>query len=166
FGVDGDLTDVLYPEQVVCDSGDPGALGRLKGELLPDEGPQPQPPPVVLSPAIARFLNVRAGDDVQLSFVLGADRTEARFRVAAIYSSLPGFENFRARVANAVGSALLISIENFSELTRAAPSEVFQALYFVRAEGQRDAQKNLARRVRDDFAVRYRFGVQCTAEQK
>jgi len=57
-------------------------------------------------------------------------------------------------------------LKNFRAMTRAAPAEVLQAFYFVKAKGDEKAQQAVARRIREDFDVRYRFGVQCVAEQK
>ncbi|HWI59720.1 MAG TPA: ABC transporter permease, partial [Bacillota bacterium] len=206
FGVDPDLAQVLYTNQIVWEAGTPHALsevaahpaGRLQQTAAnPASSPLvPAPaastpvesirltsadragegrlavaktndlPPLILSQAAARFLDVSAGDQVQLSFRLGSERSDGRFRVAAICSSMPGFENFRGRVAHAVGSGLLLSLESFHAMTRSAPAEAFQAMYFVQANGDAKAQKNLARKIREEFDVRYRFGVQCTAEQK
>jgi len=123
-------------------------------------------PPLILSQAAARFLEVDAGDLVQLSFRLGAESRDGRFRVAAVCSALPGFENFRARVAQAVGSGALLPIEEFQRMTQAAPPEAFQARYFVKTPGDDRTQKAVAGRIRESFDVRYRFSVQCTAEQK
>ncbi|MGA2866557.1 MAG: ABC transporter permease [Verrucomicrobiota bacterium] len=168
FGADPDLAKVLYVERIVWEAGSPGVLASLAGQRvrLDDHSPTNPAPPIILSLAAARFLEVRVGDPVQLSFWLGAERSQARFRVAAVCSAMPGLENFRGRLANAVGSGVLISLENFQALTGAAPAEAFQALYFVRAKGGAAGQKAVAGRIREEFDVRYRFGVQCTAEQK
>ena len=168
FGADTDLAKVLYTNHIVCEAGNPGAIQTLASRRvrLGDPSPTNPAPPIILSLAAARFLEVTVGDPVQLSFHLGAERSEARFRVAAICSAVPGLENFRGRLANAVGSAVLISLENFQVMTRAAPAEAFQALYFARANAGPAAQKAVAARIREEFDVRYRFGVQCTAEQK
>ncbi|MGA2658250.1 MAG: FtsX-like permease family protein [Verrucomicrobiota bacterium] len=168
FGADADLAKVLYADHIVCEAGSPGAIGGLASRRvrLQDPSPTNPAPPIILSLAAARFLEVTAGDQVQLSFRLGAERSDARFRVAAVCSAVPGLENFRGRLANAVGSGVLISLENFQAMTRAAPAEAFQALYFARANGGAAAQKAVAAKVRQEFDVRYRFGIQCTAEQK
>jgi putative ABC transport system permease protein len=172
FGVDEDLVKVLYEHGIVCDSGDRDSLGALKSQTV-DLNAESSPkaaastaPPVILSLAIARFLDVAVGDQVQLSFRLGSERTDARFRVAAIYSAMPGFRNFHGRVALAVGSGLLMSLENFNRMTRAAPTEAFQAIYFLKAKGNAAAQKAMAQKIRENFDVRYRFGVSSTAEQR
>ena len=103
---------------------------------------------------------------MRLSFHLGPERSEARFRVSAVYSSLPGFENFRGRVANAVGSGVLVSLANFNTMTRSAPAEAVESFYFARSRGDAAVQKAAACKIREGFGVRYQFGVQCTAEQK
>ncbi len=170
FGVDADLAKVLYREGIVSAGGAPGWLDSLNDQRV--ELPQGArsttntPPPVILSLAIARFLDVAVGDQVQLSFRLGSERADARFRVAGLCSSMPGFRNFRGRVALAVGSGLLMSLDNFNRLTRGAPPEAFQAIYFLQANGGAQTQKAVAQRVREDFDVRYRFGVSCAAEQR
>jgi putative ABC transport system permease protein len=169
FGVDTDLAKVLYTNQIVCEAGTPDAISKLSEHVVSPEAASPGTNPVpslILSLSAARFLDVSVGDQVQLSFRLGSDRSDARFRVAAISSSMPGLENFRGRVAHAVGSGLLISLDNFRRMTRSAPAEAMQALYFIKANGDAAAQKTVARRIREEFDVRYRFGVQCTAEQK
>jgi putative ABC transport system permease protein len=169
FGVDADLANVVYAGQVVCDAGSPDALAQL-GRTLPRSG-EPASlsnsvPPVILSTAAARFLDVTAGDQVQLSFRLGSERADGRFRVTAVCSSIPGLENFRSRVALAVGSGVLLPLPEFERMSRSAPAEAFQALYFLQAKGDAAAQKAVAGRVREQFDLRYRFGVSCTAEQK
>jgi len=169
FGVDTDLAKVLYTNQIVCEGGTPGAISILaehvvsRGTTSPGTNPVPS---LILSLSASQFLDVSVGDQVQLSFRLGSERSDARFRVAAISSSMPGLENFRGRVAHAVGSGLLVSLDNFRQMTRSAPADAFQALYFIKAKGDPAAQKAVARRIREEFDVRYRFGVQCTAEQK
>jgi putative ABC transport system permease protein len=51
-------------------------------------------------------------------------------------------------------------------MTQSAPVEAFHGVYFVKAGGDFNAQKAVAQRIREDFDVRYRFGVSSTAEQK
>ena len=167
FGADADLSEVVYTDQIVYEAGGPSALADLGTHLVSQAPSTPAAdlPTVILSSAVARFLDVKTGDGVQLSFRLGSERHDARFRVSAICSTMPGLENFRARVARAAGAGILMSLENFNRMTRSAPAEAFQSLYFVRA-GDAGAQKEAARRLREEFDVRYRFGVQCTAEQK
>ncbi len=169
FGVDTNLAAVLYTNQIVCEAGTPLALSKLAEQMVRrgEAGVGTNPvPSVILSLSVARYLEVTPGDQVQLSFRLGSERSDARFQVAAISSSMPGLENFRGRVANAVGSGLLMSLENFRRMTRAAPADAFQALYFIKASGDATVQKSVAKRIREAFDVRYRFGVQCAAEQK
>lgn len=170
FGVDADLAKVLYTGRIICASGRPEALGELQSHaVLPGapSAPGDQVPAVILSQAAASFLDVTSGDQVQLSFRLGASRSEARFRVAAVFRSLPGFENFRSRVASATGSGVLLSLDNLRAMTVAAPPETFQSLVFVKAaDGSAEGQKNLARDLRAGFDARHRFGAKCTAEQK
>jgi hypothetical protein len=179
FGVDNDLGKVIYRDRVVCDAGKPDGISDLGsltvkpngGTANVADGFQTRPtnneaPPVILSLAVARFLDVTVGDYVQLSFRLGSERADARFRVSAICSALPGFRNFRGRVALAVGSGLLMSLENFAIMTRSAPVEAFQSIYFVSTSAGDSVQKDVARKLREDFDVRYRFGVSSTAEQK
>ncbi len=169
FGADGDLAKVLYTGQLVCEAGRPEAIAELATQAVnpaDKSAPTNALAPVVLSLAVARFLEVDAGDLVQMSFRLGSERSDARFRVAAVCSAMPGFENFRARVARAVGAGVLMSLDNFKTMTRSAPAEAFQGLYFAKTTGDASAQKAVAHRIREEFDVRYRFGVQCTAEQK
>jgi len=168
FGVDADLAKVLYAGQVVCDAGDPDALAKLgKGTVAESTlSGSNAVPPVILSTSIARFLDVSAGDQVQLSFRMGSERSDGRFRVTAVCSSIPGFDNFHSRVALAVGSGVLMSLPDFERMTRAAPAEAGQAFYFVQANGDAAAQKAVAKQIREQFDLRYRFGVSCTAEQK
>jgi putative ABC transport system permease protein len=169
FGVDADLAKVVYTNQVSYAAGSLAALSELARQEAGGGGTTPPTnhvPPLVLSLSAARFLDVSAGDVVQLSFHMGAQRSDARFRVQAVCGAMPGFENFRARVANAVGSGALISLADFKAMTRSAPAEAILALYLVKARGDEKAQQAVARSIRDAFDVRYRFGVRCAAEQK
>jgi hypothetical protein len=168
FGVDADLPRVLYSGQLAWDSGDPMALEQLAASdaAAMSTDPDAPPPPIILSLAVARFLEVTPGDVVQLRFHLGAARQEGRFKVTAICGAMPGFENFRGRVAAAVGSGALISQKQFDRLTAAAPAEARQSLFFLKAAGGAAGQKAVAKKIREDADPRYRFGVQCTAEQK
>lgn len=162
FGVDSDLTRVLYTNGVVWDSGDASALTTV----LNSPAATNRYPSVILSVSAARFLNVSAGDHLQLSFRLGSTRRDGRFLIAGTSSSMPGIPNFRGRVAHAVGSGLLLSMTEFDRMTRSAPSDAFQSFYFLKTKGEATAQKAVARRIREEFDVSYRFGVQSTAEQK
>lgn len=169
FGVDSNLADVLYTNQIVCEAGTPQALSTLAERVVNREIASPATNAVsslILSLSAARYLDVSVGDLVQLSFRLGSERSDARFHVTAISSSMPGLENFRGRVAHAVGSGLLMSLADFKRMTRSAPADAFQTLYFIKANGDASTQKSVARRIREEFDVRYRFGVQCAAEQK
>ena len=170
FGADASLARVLYADRIVCTSGSPTALGELYTHPVQPgahDVPRDSVPAIILSQAAAAFLDAAPGDQVQLSFRLGAVRSEARFRVAAVFGSLPGFENFRSRVASAMGSGALLSLDNFKTMTRSAPPETFQSVCFVKAaDPSPAAQKALAHKVRADLDVRHRFGVKCTAEQK
>ncbi len=165
FGVDRGFPDVLYLPQVGFEEGDRQALERL----VADDGaaaPEADPPPVVLSQAAARYLDLHVGDPVQLSFRLGSQRSDARFRVAAVVSCLPGFPNFRSRVAAAVGSGVLLSQARFDAMTERAPREAFQALYLVRTGDGPGEQLAAAAGIRERFGGRYRFGLKSSAEQK
>jgi len=169
FGVDADLAKVLYTNQVSYAAGGAAALSELARQEA--GGSVTKPPtngfaPLVLSQSAARFLDVTAGDLVQLSFRLGAERSDARFRVEAVCGAMPGFENFRARVATAVGSGALLSLADFKVMTRSAPADAVHGLYLVKAKGDEKAQQAVARSIREAFDVRYRFGVRCAAEQK
>jgi len=168
FGVDTNFAKVLYLDRIVWQAGDAGAIAELFARRvnLQDLSPTNPAPSVILSQAAAQFLEVNAGDQIRLSFRLGSERSDARFRIAAISSAMPGFENFRGRVVHAVGSGLLLSLDNFRSMTRSAPSEAFQGLFLARTKGDPATQKAAARQIRENFDVRYRFGLQCAAEQK
>jgi putative ABC transport system permease protein len=168
FGVDADLVRVLYTNQVVWVGGGPEAISMVAAWVgSPQANSETNAAaPVILSLSIAQHLDVEVGDLVELSFRLGSVRQEGRFRVAGICSSLPGFQNFRGRVASAVGSGVLIPMAAFKTYTRSAPDEAFISGFFVKTTGNAAAQKAVAQRIRDQFDVRYRFGVQSTAEQQ
>jgi len=169
FGVDPELPSVLYQEQLAWASAVPGALTNLAASDAagaPIGSQAATIPPIILSLAIARFLEVDTGDVVQLTFYLGAQRQESRFRVTGIAAAMPGFDNFRGRVAAAVGAGALISRQQFDRLIAAAPPEARQSLFFIKANGGAAGQKAVAKRIREDADPRYRFGVQCTAEQQ
>jgi putative ABC transport system permease protein len=122
--------------------------------------------PLILSQAAARFLGVQRGDLVRLSFRLGATRRDRRFRIEAVCSAMPGFENFRSRVALAFGSGVLIPLRSFQSLTQSAPADAIQARYFLKTAPGDAAQQRVAQKIRDEFDIRYRFGVRSTAERK
>ena len=169
FGVDPDLARVLYTNQIQFEEGNAEAFAKLAAEPAagPAKGRDAEPvSPLILSLSAARFLDVRAGDLVALSFRLGSARSDRRFRVEAVCSAMPGFDNFRSRVAHAVGSGALIPLAVFKAMTREAPEEAFQARYFVKVRGDAAQQKSVARQIREEFDVRYRFGVQSAAEKK
>lgn len=195
FGVDASLPRVLYAERIRTSDGDPDALAQLAAYNAPRppappaaaperrsfvveaETPPPvpaavpagrpeEPPPLILSESIARFLDVRRGDLVRLSFRLGASRTDRRFRIAAICSALPGFDNFRSRVAHAVGSGVLLPLDSFQAMTQAAPTDALLSRFFVRTAPGEAVQRRVAQTIRDEFDVRHRFGVKSTVERK
>ena len=168
FGVDTNLAAAIYLDRVVCSAGDTNAFAQLASRRvrLDDRSGTNPVPSIILSLAAAQSLEVKAGDQIQLSFRLGSERSDARFQVAAVASAMPGFENFRGRVAHAVGSGLLMSLENFNLMTRTAPPEAFEGLFLARTKGGPATQKAAARQIREEFDVRYRFGLQCTAEQQ
>lgn len=165
FGVDSHLPAVINRELVRYHSGPKDALERLCA-YQPDAAQTNQLPPVILSLAVARYLEVSAGDPVELSFRLGSQRKDGRFRVAAVCSSLPGFKNFRGRVALAVGSGLILPERVFTEMTTSAPETAFQKAYFLKCSGGTTGQKQVAKALRDNFDLRFRFGVESSAEQK
>jgi putative ABC transport system permease protein len=195
YGVDADLAKVLYVDRIRFHEGGSDALARLaahspsaapvkavaKAEpgvvamestafTPPPEKPGADPadviPPLILSQSAARFLDVRRGDLVRLSFRLGTARQDRRFRIEAVCDAVPGFENFRSRVALAVGSGVLLPLAVFQDLTTTAPPEAFQWRFFVRTAPNEGIQRSVAQRIRDDFDIRYRFGVKSTAERK
>lgn len=168
FGVDAELPRVIYTNHIrYADGGLEGLLRVANYQPTPTEvGSTDETPPVVLSLAAARFLDVRAGDLVQLAFHLGPDRRTGRFRVAAICETLAGFDNFRSRVANAIGSGMLMPMSSFRHLTGDAPDEARSARYFLKVGGDETAQKAAATEIRDRFDLRFRFGVRAAAEQK
>lgn len=169
YGVDANLPRVLYTNQIQYQAGGPGALAELAAPAPAENQPNAQTsalPPLILSLSAARYLDIQLGDLVQLSFRLGSARRDGRFRVTAICGALPGFNNFRSRIANAVGSGALIPLANFQSLTEAAPAEAFQTRYFVKAQADATVQKAVAQKIRDTVDVRYRFGVKSTLEQQ
>lgn len=166
FGVDPDLEKVLYTAGIEWTEGGPDALARLAADRAASGDNTAAARPVIISLAAARALGVSAGDTVQLSFRLGSARRDARFQVAAVCAAFPGFPGVRARLANAVGSAVLISEAAFNDMTRDAPAEAFQALYLVKTGESPGGESAVARRLREGFGARYRFGVESTAEEK
>jgi ABC-type antimicrobial peptide transport system permease subunit len=164
YGIDSQLSRTLYTQGIVWESGHSQALQEFNTPGSENPTPTNAVPPVILSQAAARFLEVTLGDEVQVAFHLGADRSQGRFRVTGIISAFPGLENFRARVANAVGSGALIAMQDFQRFTQAAPSTARQSIFFLKTAA--GASKKAAQFIRDRFDVRYQFGVQCAAETK
>lgn len=165
FGADPDLARTLNKDLVVYESGPGDALEQICA-YRSQSSPTNTLPPVILSLAAARWLEVRAGDPVVMSFRLGSRRKDGRFRVLAVCESLPGFKNFRGRVALAVGSGILMPQETFDAMTTQAPESAFQVAYFLKSTGNAKLQKRLARTLREKFDLRFRFTVECAAEQK
>jgi len=168
FGVDAVLPEVLFTNHVRYAEGDGAALGRVTGYR---RGAQTNAasktlPPLLLSQAAARFLDVRLGEPVQLTFHLGAEKRGERFRVEAICSSVAGFEEFRARVAHAVGSGVMLPMERFMELTRGVPEEARLVRYLLKTGPDVSAQRAAAKELRDRYDLRFRFGVKSVAEQQ
>jgi putative ABC transport system permease protein len=79
---------------------------------------------------------------------------------------MPGFENFRSRVALAFGSGVLMPLSSFQSLTQSAPADAMQERFFLKTQAGDAAQQRVAQKIRDDFDIRYRFGVRSTAERK
>jgi ABC-type antimicrobial peptide transport system permease subunit len=171
YGVDADLTRAMYTNHVRYAEGGAADLARVAAYTGPDAGRSkgapnsPEPAPAVLSLAAARFLEVNVGDPVQLTFQLGAERRSARFTVVAVCATFPGFDTFRARVANAIGSGLLVPRSSFEALTHGAPDEALQVRYFLRVAAGADARKAAAD-LRDRYDLRFRFGVKAAVEQQ
>jgi len=169
FGVDESLPRVLYTNHVRYAAGGPEdllAVAAYRSTPDPMESGGETPPPVVLSQAAARFLDVRVGDRVELGFHLGAERRDGRFRVAAICSTLPGFAEFRSRVAHAVGSGILLPAVSFNALTQGVPTEARVVRYLVKTETDRAVQQAVAGEIRDRYDLRFRFGVKSVSEQQ
>lgn len=195
YGVDADVTKALYLERLHFEQGGIEALGKLAAHSPPpapvraaaaeDRGAvviesetlvapaakmtitrEDEIAPAILSQSVARFLEVEQGDLIRLSFRLGSTRKDKRFRVEAVCSAVPGFENFRSRVAHAVGSGVLLPMASFQTMTEAAPLDALQTRFFLRTSAEEAVQRSVAQRVRDDFDIRYRFGVKSTAERK
>lgn len=165
FGVDADLAQTLRRDLVQFEAGPSDSLERLCA-FTPGPTTTNELAPVILSLAVARFLEVEPGDPVEVSFRLGSERVDAKFRVLAVARSLPGFKNFRGRVALAVGSGVLLPQSVYDRMTASAPPAAFFTAYLLRTSGEAAVQKEVARKLRDDFDLRFRFGVECAAEQK
>jgi len=78
--------------------------------------------------------------------------------VAAICETLAGFDNFRSRVANAIGSGMLMPMSSFRHLTSDAPEEARIVRYFLKVAGDDAAQRAAATEIRERFDLRFRFG--------
>ena len=166
FGVDTNLPQTLYTQRIQYAEGGPAALTKLASYQLPQKPGEKDAPPLILSLSAAQYLDVRAGDTVQLSFRLGSERRDGWFHVEAICNAMPGFDNFRSRVASAVGSGVMMPLASFQQMTQAAPPEAFLARYFLKAAGGAEVQETVAKRIREEFDLRYRFGVKSCYEQK
>ncbi len=158
FGVDGRLAETIYLKEAQFDEGDAGALEKLAA----DDG-KGEAPPAVVSLSMARHLDVRKGDLLQLSFRLGSERRDARVRIEAVCAGVPGFRNFRAREGNAQGSGLLLSRALFDSLTESVPNEAVMGFCLARTSGE---ARKVASRVRDQLGLRYRLGIECAEEEK
>ncbi len=157
FGVDPSLAETFCVPPAF-EEGDASALRKLA-----DDSGESEIAPAILSLSMARHLDLKKGDLLKLSFHLGGDRRDARVRVEAVASSMPGFGNFRARAGNAQGSGLLLSRKSFEGMSKAAPREAFEGTCFVKANG--DPSK-AAHAVREKLGLKFRLGVECAAEKK
>ncbi len=195
FGIDAELARVLYVDRIHYEEGGPEALALLAAHSEPPAraarlaSSEPNsvvietdfyvPPavptiandadeilPLILSESAARYLEVQRGDLVRLSFRLGTARKDRRFRIEAICGAMPGFENFPSRVALAVGSGVLLPLAGFQTMTDAVPADVLRSVFFVKTDPAAGVQKTVAQAIRDDFDIRYRFGVKSTVERK
>ncbi len=167
FGVDPSLEAAMYASQIQYEEGDASALAKIAADPGLGDGAvskRVEPvPPAILCLAMARALDVHRGDTVALAFHLGGARRDVRVRVEAICASMPGFHNFRARVASAIGSGILLSAKTFESLTADAPDEAFEGFVLVKTSRDPDM---VAQEVRDKLGLRYRLGVECAAEEK
>jgi ABC-type lipoprotein release transport system permease subunit len=155
-GADPSYAEVVDPRRVEFTEGDASAFRALAD----DEG-DGTAPPAIASLSLARFLDVGKGDLVSLSYRLGAQREDARVRIVAVVPSLPGHDGlFRARVANAQGSGLLLSRKAFDRMTRAAPREAFEGTALLKARGE------AARALRERLGLRFGLGVESAEEEK
>jgi putative ABC transport system permease protein len=161
-GVDPSLAETLYARQVQYHEGDAASFAKLAGDAGASDGGKAVPPAIV-SLSLARHLDVRKGDLLELSFHLGSERKRGRVRIEAVCSAVPGFDNFRARAGNAQGSGLLLSRRTFDAFTAAAPREAFHGFMLAKTSGDPQA---VASRLRDRFALRHHMGVECVAEEK
>jgi putative ABC transport system permease protein len=158
FGVDPTLAETLAGGPAALEEGDASAFRKLAED--PGDG---ETAPAIASLSLARHLDVRKGDLIQLSFRLGGDRLDARVRIEAVAAGLPGFGNFRARAGNAQGSGLLLSRKAFDRMSKAAPREAFDGFCLVKTTG--DSRK-VAQTVREKLGLQYRLGVECAEEEK
>jgi putative ABC transport system permease protein len=145
-GVEPSLKDVYYASHAGWVEGGPEALDALESGG------------VVVGQSLARHLDVGKGDLLKLTFRLGAEKREARARIEAVASSLPGFPHIRARAANAQGSGLLLSWKAFMKLTEGVPAEAREG--FALVKGQDPAA------LRERLGLRFQASVQSAAEEK
>jgi ABC-type lipoprotein release transport system permease subunit len=160
-GIDDNFGSVIYSENIQYVEGSPAALARLAEDDGTDE--DDKLPPIILSLSAAEYLDVHEGGIVSLSFMLAGGVVKKRFRIAAVCSTIPGFQLFRSRVAAAIGSGVLISMPRFRAITDSVPEEALQYVYFLKAG---EKQKEVAREIRERFGLRYRFGVSSTEEKR
>lgn len=167
YGVDADLPAALYTNHVRWAEQGGDALARLAQppSIPTGDGRAAEPAPIILSQSAASFLEVHAGDLVQYGFHLGPEHRTGRFRIAAVCPMFPGFDNFRARVANAVGSAFLMPLDRFRDLTRGVPRDAVLVRYLLRTRDDA-AARSAAAEIRDRFDLQFRFGVKATPERR
>jgi putative ABC transport system permease protein len=155
-GVEASLKDVAFPAQY--EEGGPEALEALGR----DDGAS-EVGPAVVAQSLARVLDVGKGDLLALTFRLGAEKREARVRIAAVCSAVPGVPAIRARAANAQGSGLLLAWPRFLKLTSGVPAEARDGFALMATSGDPLAA---AAKVREALALRHRAGVECAAEER
>jgi putative ABC transport system permease protein len=105
FGLDGDLSQVVFKEMVEFTAGGPESLSRI----LADPGA------VIISEGLADYLAVEVGERIELQGE-GLDNQD-KARVVGIARRIPGIEGItRSRIAAQNGSTVLVSMPHFGRL--------------------------------------------------
>ncbi len=144
-GVQGDLSQVLYPGFYRWTQGDTAALTRITQD----------PDAVIISQGLSEVLDLKLGDTLRLKGE-GLDH-ERLVKIVGVAARIPGFSNGITRNRNDAGnSVILMNIETYRELRHDPdkgaldPDEKLVSRMLARAEPGVD-QTVLARQLRDFF---------------
>lgn len=157
FGIDGDLTQVIFNEMAEFTAGGPETLSAILAD----------PEAVIISEGLAEYLAVEVGETIEVQGA-GLDHID-KARVVGIARRIPGIKGItRSRIAAQNGSTVLVSMPHFSrlvtELNQTQPGSDDPLLETVLATFQPDAvPEEVGEEIREQYADENAFWVNLLA---